>query len=168
MDPLLALGPGEFEDLVADYLRDRSYAEVRHVTGVSDVGIDFFCNDEHGRRMIVGCVRSRPGAKVGLPVIRRFCGLVVHARAARGMVVTTADFTAPAKTLAREHDIELIAGTAMRAFHDRRVGECRGVGARAGAVHAPPVQPGRTIRGASVWWYVAATFVAWFLLRAFV
>lgn len=167
MDPLLALDPRAFEHLVADYLRDRGYTEIRHVTGVSDIGVDIRCKDEQDQPVTVQCAWRRPGAKVGLPEIRRFSGLVVHTMAVRGIVVTNSDFTAPAINAAREHGIEVIAGAAMRAFLDGRVRERRDVEAQAEAVHPPPVRSSWTILGTSVWWYVVALFVVYFLFRAF-
>jgi hypothetical protein len=59
-------------------------------------------------RILVECKDHGPDTKVGLPEIRNFNGALVQVQPARGIFVTTSDYTAPARTYAREENISLV------------------------------------------------------------
>ncbi len=121
MDDLLDLSPRQFEDLVADYLRNQGFAEVQRVGGAGDLGVDIRCKDEYGRLVVAQCKRYRPGAKIGSPEIQTFFGMAAHHGASRGIFITSSNFTEPAKRLARERDIELITGAQIQGFFDAQL-----------------------------------------------
>ncbi len=117
MDELLALSPRQFEETVTDYLRARGFADVERVGGAGDLGVDIRCKDEHGRLVVVQCKRYQPGAKVTGPDIQHFFGMIVHAVAAKGVFVTTSNFTAAARKMASERDIDLVDGAQIGGFY---------------------------------------------------
>jgi len=104
---LLALSPAQFEATTAALLRALGYRDVRRVGGPGDRGVDLTCRDRSGHAVVVQCKRYAPGNRVGSPAIQGFIGMVVQHRAARGLFVTTSDFTGPAIALAREAPIPI-------------------------------------------------------------
>ena len=111
MQGLLELTPREFEDEVADLLRWMGFTSVEVCGGASDLQADIVADDPDGFTTIVQCKRYSPERTIGSPVIQSFIGMArVHHECERAVFVTTASFTAPARHLADEHDIELIAG----------------------------------------------------------
>lgn len=121
MQGLMELTPGEFEDEVADLLRSLGFTSVDVCGGASDLQADIVATDPDGYTTIVQCKRYAPGRTIGSPVIQSFIGMArVHHECERAMFVTTASFTAPARHLADEHDIELIEGEELLdLFSDR-------------------------------------------------
>lgn len=117
---LLALTPRQFESATGDLLHDLGYRRVRHVGGSGDLGADLECRDRDGQSVVVQCKRYAPGARVGSPDIQSFIGMVtVHHGAQRGLFVTTSEFTAPARELAKQHNIELIDGRTLSRLIER-------------------------------------------------
>jgi restriction system protein len=111
---VLALTPGQFEDLAAALLSRLGYAQMQRVGGAGDLGADLVGRDPQGRSTIVQCKRYAPGATIGTPVVQTFIGmLTVHHRAERGVIVSTAGYTQPAIDLARRHGIALVDGEAL-------------------------------------------------------
>lgn len=114
LEDLLALSPAGFEAAVAELLRDSGYRSARQVGGSGDLAADIVGRDEEGRSVVVQCKRYKPGHRVGSPDLQQFIGMIhVHHRAERGVYVTTSEFTAPARSLARKHGIELIDGASL-------------------------------------------------------
>lgn len=108
---LLMLTPGEFEEAIAQGLRDRGYAHVQRRGGPGDLGVDITCVDPAGERLAVQCKRYAPGNLVGSREVQLFIGMVTtEHRGARGVYVTTSGFTAPARQLADRHEVRLIDG----------------------------------------------------------
>lgn len=110
---LLSLTPAGFEAAVAGVLARSSYRRVRVVGGSADLGVDIACVDRRGRNVVVQCKRHAPGIAVGSGDVQRFLGAITHAGADRGILVTTSRFSAPARTLAAEHGIELVDGDSL-------------------------------------------------------
>ena len=108
---LLALTPTRFEQEMANLLRDLGYSYVEHVGRSNDLGADIKAVCPKGRQTVVQCKRLAPGSKVNSPAVQTFIGMVrIHHQADHGIFVTTADFTAPARELARQHAISLWDG----------------------------------------------------------
>jgi hypothetical protein len=108
---LLALTPAQFEEAVGHLLTDIGYRRVCHTGRAGDLAADLTAVDRDGRRIVIQCKRLAPGSRVGSPDVQTFIGmLTVHHRAEQGIFVTTAEFTAPAEALAKQHDITLIDG----------------------------------------------------------
>lgn len=111
----LAMSPSEFEFAVARILRRRGY-RLRVVGGPGDGGVDLVGTSPRGRRVIVQCKRLAPGQKVGTPAIQKLLGSGVMAGADRLVFVTTAEFTADARSIASAHGIKLISGSRLVAM----------------------------------------------------
>lgn len=111
LDGLLRLTPLEFEHEVADLLIRLGFCDVA-VTGMAgDLQADILATDPHGRDTIVQCKRYAPDRTIGSPVLQSFIGMArIHHDCERAMFVTTGRFTAPARALAQEHDVELLDG----------------------------------------------------------
>jgi len=64
----------------------------------------------HGERhrILVECKDHEPETKVDLSEIRDFNGALVQLQPARGIFVTTSDYTAPARSYARDENIALV------------------------------------------------------------
>ncbi|HET9017889.1 MAG TPA: restriction endonuclease, partial [Thermomicrobiaceae bacterium] len=124
---LLALSPPAFERAVASLLTDRGYRRVERLGGAGDLMADIRAIDSAGRTVVVQCKRYAPNRRVSSPEVQAFIGMVqVHHHAQVGMYVTTSDFTAPARALAREHGVVLVDGATLsdwvsRARRPRRV-----------------------------------------------
>lgn len=59
------------------------------------------------RRVLVECKDHGPGTKVGLSEVRDFNGALIQLQPARGIFVTTSDYTGPALVYARDENIAL-------------------------------------------------------------
>ena len=108
---LLALTPTEFEEAIAQSLRDHGYRHVHRRGGPGDLGVDITCLDPNGERLAIQCKRYAPGSLVGSRELQLFIGMIhTEHDADRGVYVTTSGFTAPARELAGRHGIRLIDG----------------------------------------------------------
>lgn len=111
LDDLLTLSPTEFEDFCVKALEGIGYTHVKRTGGSGDLAADVVARDLTGASTIVQCKRYQPGAKIGSPAVQMFIGMKnVHHRADRGIYMTTAEYSAPAMKLARQHDLVLIDG----------------------------------------------------------
>lgn len=111
---VLALTPGQFEDMTAILLTSLGYTAVQRTGKAGDLGTDITCRDPQDRTAIVQCKRYAPGNTIGTPVVQTFIGMMtVHHRIERGLIVTTVPFTQQAVDLARHHGIALIDGQAL-------------------------------------------------------
>src|SRR5258708_1036694 len=87
---LLNITPAEFEKMVMELYNLHGYKAER--TGaIGDHGVDITVQTPKGERWIVQCKRWRGG--VGEPVVRDFFGTLHHAKADRGILVTTGTFS---------------------------------------------------------------------------
>lgn len=108
---LLALTPAQFEEAIAQSLRDRGYRNVERCGRAGDLGVDITCRDPSGERLAVQCKRYGPGSFVGSRDLQLFIGMITtHHVVDRGVYVTTSGFTKPAQALAEQHGIKLIDG----------------------------------------------------------
>ena len=110
VDDFLALTPTEFEVAVGQVLGRHGY-RLRPTGGPGDLVADLTGTGPGGRSTVVQCKRYAPGHPVGSRDVQLLMALGVrHHRAERLVLVTTSDFTDPARDLAEEHGIELING----------------------------------------------------------
>ena len=110
LDAIRALPWERFEHLVGEAYRRRGHAVRENRSAGPDGGIDLVL-ERGGERVLVQCKRWR--ADVGVAVVRELLGAVVAAGASRGIVVTTAGFTRPAREFAAANRIELVDGEAL-------------------------------------------------------
>jgi HJR/Mrr/RecB family endonuclease len=116
LEALHRLSPVAFEQLVADWLVAKGYADVQRVGGADDRGVDVLCRDSDGSLIAVQCKRYAPnkaGRRVGAPVVQLLSAMALQRRAHRGLLVTTATFTESARRQAYDFDIELVDGDAL-------------------------------------------------------
>ncbi|MEQ8820994.1 MAG: restriction endonuclease [Sumerlaeia bacterium] len=104
----------EFEHLVGEaYRRDGYLVEERGSAG-GDGGIDLLARRE-GEVLLVQCKRWRTW-KVGAPVVREMYGLLAAGSASGAVIVTTGEFTGPAREFAAGKPIRLMNGNALAEF----------------------------------------------------
>jgi len=113
LQALLRLTPRQFEEAVAMLLPTLGYRDVKVTGGPGDLGADVLCQDAEGRRVAVQCKHYAPGNNVDSPDIQLFLGAMRIHEAERGIVATTAAFTQPARVLAKEQGVQLLAGTEL-------------------------------------------------------
>jgi restriction system protein len=110
VDEFLEMSPREFESAVGRVLGNHGY-RLRVTGGPGDLVADLTGTDPDGRPTIVQCKRYAPGHPVGSRDVQLLIALGVrHHDAERLVLVTTSDFTDPARDLAEEHGVELISG----------------------------------------------------------
>jgi restriction system protein len=108
---LLMLTATEFEEAIAQALRDHGYRHVRRRGGPGDLGVDITCVDPNGERLAIQCKRYAPGNLVGSRELQLFIGMIhTEHDVDHGLYVTTSGFTAPARDLAARHGIRLLGG----------------------------------------------------------
>ena len=110
---LAALSWGGFEEMLAAAFRKEGY--VVTVTGEAgaDGGVDLVLR----RDGVVSLVQAKHWrGNVGGKVVRELNGVRDHEKAARGIVVTSGDFTAEARAFASDLPIELIDGERLLKF----------------------------------------------------
>jgi restriction system protein len=108
---LLMLTPTQFEEAIAQTLRDNGYTRVERKGGAGDLGVDITCRDPNGETLAVQCKRYAPGKLVGSRELQLFIGMTTtHHPVDRGVYVTTSGYTQPARKLAEQHGIRLIDG----------------------------------------------------------
>jgi hypothetical protein len=110
VDDFLDMTPREFETAVGQVLGRHGY-RLRLTGGPGDLAADLTGSDPDGRPTVVQCKRYAPGHPVGSREVQLLIAMGVrHHQAERLVLVTTSDFTDPARELADEHDVELIGG----------------------------------------------------------
>jgi restriction system protein len=110
VEKLYQLSPTDFEKYVATLFHQKGY-EVSLRGGTGDHGVDLELVGMDGRRAIVQCKRYQN--TVGEDVVRELYGTLIHERAMRGFLVTTADISASAEAWAKGKPITLIDGPTL-------------------------------------------------------
>ncbi|HEX4962229.1 MAG TPA: restriction endonuclease [Thermoanaerobaculia bacterium] len=96
---LYSLEPRQFEELIADLLRERGY-EITLTPPSKDGGFDMFAarRDDLGSFLyLVECKRFTPPHRVGVSIVRSLHGVVQQKQANAGIIVTSSFFTRGAK-----------------------------------------------------------------------
>ena len=110
VDEFLAMTPTEFEHAVGRILGRHGY-RLTPTGGPGDLAADLTGTDPDGRPTVVQCKRYAPGHPVGSRDVQLLMALGVrHHKAERLVLVTTSDFTDPARDLADLHGVDLISG----------------------------------------------------------
>lgn len=100
------LSPSEFEHCVAFLLHLDGYKTIVR-GGTGDEGVDV--EARKGREfLVIQCKRYAEGKNIGSPVVQRLFGAIHANQANKGLVVTTSDFTPPARQYARDKPIDLL------------------------------------------------------------
>lgn len=101
--------PREFEELLADLLRDMGW-DVELTKQTRDGGADIlaYLNTEVGRLLcLVEAKHYREDRKIGVELVRTLYGTLCDAQANSAMLVTSSSFTADAKTFQQKHQYQL-------------------------------------------------------------
>lgn len=110
VDEFLAMTPREFEQAVGAVLGRHGYL-LELTGGPGDLAADLAGLDPDGLPTVVQCKRFAPGHPVGSRDVQLLIAMGMrHHGAERLVLVTTSDFTDPARDLAGEHGVDLIAG----------------------------------------------------------
>lgn len=110
VEKLYQLSPSDFEKYVGTLFRRKGY-KVAMRGGSGDHGVDLELVDTDGRRAIVQCKRYQH--TVGEDIVRELYGTLIHERAMRGFLVTTADISTSAEAWAKGKPITLIDGPTL-------------------------------------------------------
>lgn len=117
LDGFLALSPTEFEVEVGRVLEAAGYGRMQRVGGAGDLSIDVRGRDATGRTVLVQCKRYAATKRIGSPAIQQFYGMChYHDPSALPIFVTTADYTADARTVARKAGVRLVDGSDLVAL----------------------------------------------------
>ncbi len=109
-EQLFELDPKSFEYYVAGLFRQKGYAvTVRGRSG--DHGVDLELKSARDKRAIVQCKRYR--GTVGEKIVRDLFGTLLHERASRAFLVTTADISDAAAKWSQGKPITLIDGDTL-------------------------------------------------------
>ncbi|MEU8383343.1 restriction endonuclease [Streptosporangium sp. NPDC048865] len=103
-----------FEALVEALLRREGFHGVRRIGGSGDGGVDVVATAPGGDRFVVQC--KRWGTSVGAPQIRDLLGALHAYPGHRGVLVTSATFTAPAREYAAGTGLTLIDRALLAAW----------------------------------------------------
>ena len=110
-EQLFGLDPKSFEYYVAGLFRQKGYqVKVRGRSG--DHGVDLELTSHNGKRAIVQCKRYRD--TVGEKIVRDLFGTLLHERASRAFLVTTADISDAAIKWCQGKPITLINGAMLQ------------------------------------------------------
>ncbi|MET9131993.1 restriction endonuclease [Streptomyces antibioticus] len=113
-----ALDPEEFERAIADLCARDGCTDVEVVGGAGDLGADVTATAPTGHRLVIQCKRYTDDHKVGSQDLQRFGGtcFTVH-EADIAVLVTTADFTAPAIEYAAQCGIVCVDADSLQTWH---------------------------------------------------
>lgn len=110
LSDIYAMSPGQFEQFVGYLFQQQGY-QVQVVGHSGDEGIDIELrrHNDH-QRVVAQCKRYR--GSVGQPIVREFYGSFAN-EAIEGYLVTTGEFTQPAREWAASRPLRLIDGTEL-------------------------------------------------------
>ena len=106
-----ALSWREFEELVAEAFRREGYRVVENTKAGADGGVDIRLRKE-GRLVLVQCKHWNSN-KVGVPVVREMCGVMMDQHAAGVVIVCSGGFTRDAWAFAKDKAVRLVDGRAL-------------------------------------------------------
>lgn len=105
IDELIEFSPREFEEYVTELLKHSGYESVELTPYINDKGLDVIAYKD-GVKFGIQCKRYK--GTVGSPEIQTFLGALSHAKADKGLFITTGMFSFEAEKMASEHPIVLI------------------------------------------------------------
>ncbi|MER6735503.1 restriction endonuclease [Streptomyces puniciscabiei] len=111
------LDPDAFERAIADLCTGYGCREVEVVGGAGDLGADVVAVTPDGRRLVIQCKQYGDPHKVGSQDVQRFGGtcFTIH-EADVAVLVTTSEFTEPAREYARRCGIVCVDGPGLVAW----------------------------------------------------
>lgn len=106
-----ALSWREFEQLVGEGFRVQGYQVIETGGSGPDGGVDLLLSKD-GDKFLVQCKQWK-AYKVGVEVVRELYGVMAAKGAAGGFVVTSGQFTEPAREFARGRNLKLVDGPVL-------------------------------------------------------
>lgn len=103
-----------FEELVAEAFRRRGYRVVENSAAGPDGGVDVRLRKD-GELVLVQCKQWR-ASSVGVKIVRELYGVMAGEGAAKGIVVSSGNFTSEAKAFAKGKPLELLEGPELFAL----------------------------------------------------
>ncbi|MEU5403411.1 restriction endonuclease [Streptomyces sp. NPDC005963] len=114
-----AMDPAAFEVAVGALCERAGCVDIEVTGGAGDLGADVLATAPDGRRMVIQCKRYGPANKVGSQDMQRFGGTCFSVHGAQiAAVVTTGEFTAPAREYAEQCGIVCFDHEALTAWAD--------------------------------------------------
>ncbi len=110
-DSIRAMSWTAFEHLISELYRRQGYSVVETGGGGADGGVDLVLR-KNGERILVQC-KHWQAYSVGVKVVREVFGVVAAENAAKGIIVTSGDFTQEALHFAVGKNLELIDGNQL-------------------------------------------------------
>jgi restriction system protein len=98
----------DFELLIGEAFRRQGYAVEERGGSTPDGGVDLVLRKD-GQKTLVQCKHWK-SQQVGVPIVRELLGVVTAQSAIGAIVVTAGDYTAEARTFARDNRMRLIDG----------------------------------------------------------
>lgn len=108
LDTIKELGWRDFEKLIGEIYRLQGYSIFEVGGGGADGGVDLIARKD-GEKYLIQCKHWKK-YKIDVKTVREFLGVLYRAGASGGMIVTTGEFTDPAKKEAADQALELING----------------------------------------------------------
>lgn len=108
-EDLHRLSPQQFEELVAEIIRDRGF-HVQLTNQTRDGGKDIIASidSELGKLLIlIEAKKYRPDRPIGVELVRNLYGVICDAQANSGVLVTTSYFTKDAQEFRNRHNYQL-------------------------------------------------------------
>jgi restriction endonuclease Mrr len=109
-----AMDPYEFEQYVADVL-EAAGMDVEVTPGSGDEGVDVRASSPDGLRIVVQC-KQYIGGMVGRPTLQAILGQMHNEGAHQAWVVTTGQFSEPAKDFGRKNNMVLVDGLVLSSW----------------------------------------------------
>lgn len=110
VEELHRISPREFEIYIGELFSELGYEKVEVTSFSNDKGVDVLI-EHKGEIIVVQCKRFK--GVIGSPYIQSFIGAIHHAKADRGIFVTTSVFSFEAIKMASQHPIELVDGAKL-------------------------------------------------------
>lgn len=96
----------QYEAYVAQKLRKMGYKNLKITKASGDYGADIIATDSNGKKTCIQCKKYH--GSVGVHAVQEIIAAKGYYSCKRAIVITTATFTANAKTLAKSQNVELI------------------------------------------------------------
>lgn len=104
-----------FENYCAQQLaKSKQFKSVKTTPPSGDFGADIVATAKDGQRWVFQC--KRYSGKLDNTPIQEVVGAMAHYNAQRAGVITNSEFTAPARLLAKENNVELWEGAKFRSL----------------------------------------------------
>jgi restriction system protein len=116
LESIRKLSWSDFELLIGEAFRRQGYAVEERGGSAPDGGVDLVLRKD-GQKTLVQCKHWK-SRQVGVSIVRELLGVMTAQSASGGIVVTAGDYTAEARSFARDSRMRLIDGTELAGMID--------------------------------------------------